>query len=414
MHSSRLNVSVVTLAVLSTLLLVATRPATAQTETVLYNFAGSPDGAAPQSNLTPDGMGNFYGTTQEGGVFGTVFELSPNGSGGWNETVIYRFCSEGGASCTDGAYPDGNLVFDSAGNLYGTTSEGGSTCIVSEGCGVVFELTPVGGNWTETVIYSFCPNGDCMPLGGFPLAGLVIDPAGNLYGTDNEGVFELSPSGGGWTGRVISFNVINPLSGLAMDASGNIFTIAPSAITGKPTVFEVSPDGGGRWNTTGIYNFTSIPSGTFIWSSPTLDQAGNIYGTETAWYNVKRKPLNFRGTVYKLSPGESGWTKKILFTFTPDDSVVQGNAPSGGVVLDAAGNIYGTTIQGGTNSLGTVFELVAPVGKSKKYEEQVLWSFNGGDGSQPLGGLILDAGNFYGTTSAGGSSANGVVFEMTP
>jgi uncharacterized repeat protein (TIGR03803 family) len=176
----------------------------------------------------------------------------------------------------------------------------------------------------------------------------------------------------------------------------------------------VSPDGGGRWNTTGIYNFTSIPSGTFIWSSPTLDQAGNIYGTETAWYNVKRKPLNFRGTVYKLSPGESGWTKKILFTFTPDDSMVQGNAPSGGVVLDAAGNIYGTTIQGGTNGLGTVFELVAPVGKSKKYEEQVLWSFNGGDGSQPLGGLILDAGNFYGTTSAGGSSANGVVFEMTP
>jgi uncharacterized repeat protein (TIGR03803 family) len=406
-----------TLALLA-LLLITARPARAQTETVLYSFAGSPDGATPQSSLTPDGKGNFYGTTQQGGGehegLGTVFELSPNGNGGWNETVLYSFCAEGGFSCTDGALPNGNLVFDSAGNLYGTASEGGSTCGVSEGCGVVFELSPVGGNWTETVVYSFCPDGNCQPLGGYPLGGLVIDAVGNLYGNDNSGVFELSPSGGGWTGQIISHNAVNPVSGPAIDASGNIFTVAPSSVNEKPTVFEVSPDGKSGWNTTALYTFTSSPQGSAIWSSPTLDQAGNVYGTETAWYNIGKKPHDFRGTVYKLSPAKSGWTKKILYTFTPDDSATEGNAPSGGVVLDAAGNIYGTTIQGGTKGLGTVFELVAPVGKAKKYEEQVLWNFNGGDGSHPLGGLILEGGNFYGTTSAGGSSGGGVVFELTP
>jgi uncharacterized repeat protein (TIGR03803 family) len=158
------------------------------------------------------------------------------------------------------------------------------------------------------------------------------------------------------------------------------------------------------------YIFTTRP-GNAIWSGLALDQAGNLYGAETAWYTYKQKLL--RGTVFRLSPGKSGWTKKVLFPFTPDNSATAGNAPAGGLVLDTAGNIYGTTIQGGANDMGTVFELT-PVGKGK-YQEKVLWSFNGTDGSGPQSGLILDsAGNLYGTTPTGGLYGNGVVFKVTP
>ena len=177
-----------TLAALCALLMITVRPAKAQTEKVLYNFANSPDGANPQSSLTYRN-GNFYGTTENGGLGdGTVFELSPNGSGGWNETVLYSFCSAAG--CTDGSnpfvYP---LVFDSAGNLYGATFSSSGV----DGEGIVFELSPAGTSWTETVV----------PVGGvFGPIDLIMDPVGNLYGADSwassGSVFELSPSGGGW------------------------------------------------------------------------------------------------------------------------------------------------------------------------------------------------------------------------
>jgi uncharacterized repeat protein (TIGR03803 family) len=410
---------VLTLAVLSALLLITASPAQAQTETVLYNFTGGSDGGQPVAGLTSYG-GSFYGTTQFGGLvsegvgYGTVFDLSLNGSGGWNETVLYSFCPGGGYLCPDGYDPVGAVVFDSVGNLYGTTPQGGnSNCGLTSGCGVVFELSPAAGSWTESLPYTFCSQESCTETGDLPRGELVMDPEGNLYGTNTEGVFELSPSAGGWTFRVISFNVANPTSGLALDAAGNIFVVAPSGSTGKWTVYEVSPNGTGGWNSTVVYPFTIGPKGTFLWSALTLDQAGNLYGTETAWYNVKRKPLSFRGTVFKLSPGKSGWIKKVLFTFTPDNSATEGNAPTGGLVLDAAGNIYGTTIQGGAYGLGTVFELV--LGAKGKYEEILLWSFTGTDGSGPQAGLILDsAGNLYGTTSAGGLYGDGVVFEITP
>ncbi len=236
-----------TLAVLSALLLIAAYPAQAQ-ETVLYNFTGGlggappGDGAYPQSSLTSDGADNFYGTTGGGGAFGsgTVFELSPNGSGGWNETVIYSFCSA--PNCADGASPAYSyVIFDSVGNLYGTTSGGGSN-----GQGVVFELSPVGTSWTETVLHSFTG----WAGGGQPVNGLIFDRAGNLYGTTYWGgdddaavaegtcnpqcgtVFELSPSGDGWTEQVI-YAVASSDAGLTMDSAGNIFGVSTS------TVFEL-------------------------------------------------------------------------------------------------------------------------------------------------------------------------------
>jgi len=380
--------SALTLAVLCALVLLAARPTQAQTETVLYNFTGGSNGAGPDSSLTADGKFNLYGTTAGGGLgYGIVFELSPNGSGGWNETVLYSFT--GGA---DGAYPSSSVIFDGGGNLYGATYEGGTG-----GGGVVFELSPVGATWTETVLYNFggSPNTE------FPRAGPIMDPAGNLYVVTGSGgggvggtVFELSPSAGGWTAQVI-YTTPTFASGLTMDTAGNLFGVT------LLTIFELSPNGTGGWNPTTIYTYKGHqrPAGT-----PSLDNAGNLYGATV----TGGKGL---GTVYKLSLGKNGvWTRKILHIFKAGED---GFFPSAGVVLDAAGNVYGTTPFGGQYNEGTVFELVAPIGQ-RSYQEKILWSFNVTDGYGPSNSLILDnAGNLYGT-AAGGSSGNGVVFEVTP
>jgi uncharacterized repeat protein (TIGR03803 family) len=393
---------VLPLTILSALLLiVAVTPAQAQTETVLYNFCSQPncsDGGDIFSGLTSDGAGNFYGTTGFGVQGnGTVFELSPNGSGGYNETVIHAFCSGGGNSCPDGADPYfSNVIFDSQGNLYGTTSAGGAY-----GFGVAFELSPLAGTWTETVLYSFANNGD----GASPGNGLIMDSAGNLYGTNSAGVFELRPSGGNWTEQVIySVDGAYDRSGLTMDNSGNIFGVTNS------TVFEVSPNGQGGWNANVIYSFPGYArDGSSPASAPVLDQAGSLYGTTAAGGSH-----NY-GTVYKLTSGKNGWTEKRLYSFKSPKK--DAGAPFAGVVLDQTGNIYGTTLGGGTDDAGAVFELVPPVGKGK-YEEKVLWYFNIADGEWPYGTLILDsAGNLYGTTNDGGSGGYGeygTVFEVTP
>src|ERR1700687_1271155 len=359
------------------------RPALPQTETVLHSFTYD-DGAYPESNLTFDGAGNLYGTTLlVGGGVGSVYELSPNGSGGWNETVLYQFT--GGA---DGGLPFCPVIFDSVGNLYGTAEEGGAY-----GNGVVFELSPVGASWKETVLYSFAGGTD----GAHPVTGLIMDQAGNLYGTTLYGgtsyngiVFELSPSGGVWTERVI-YNVDTSDAGLTMDAAGNIFG------AGLTTAFELSPNGKGDWNPTVLHTF-SQGGRKYLYGvngTPVLDKTGNLYGT--------RYGGGGNGTVYKLSPGEKGkWTNQVLVSFT------NFTGPWAGVVLDATGNIYGTSLRGGTYGDGTVFELVAPVAAGS-YTEKVLWSFNGADGWYPRSGLILDsAGNLYCTTFEGGSGRYGV------
>jgi uncharacterized repeat protein (TIGR03803 family) len=385
-----------TLTALSALLLSAARPAQSSTEIVLYNFTGGSDGGAPTSRLTFDGTGNIYGTTQYGGLgFGTVFELSPNGKRGWNETVLYSFT--GGA---DGAYPlYSYVIFDSAGNLYGTTIDGGAN-----GYGVAFELSPAGRSWTETVLYNFCSHAGCAD-GANPVNGLIMDPAGNLYGTTNgsvvEGtVFELSPSGGGWKEQVIYLVGVNNVPGLTMDVDGNIFGTSTS------TAFELSPNGNGGWTPMVIHTFAGgLKDGSLPEGAPVLDKRGNIYG---ATYSGGAKN---NGTVYKLSHGKKGWTEKILHPFK--GGTRDGANPYSGSVLDAAGDIYGTTSVGGKSNDGTVYELVAPVGKGS-YKEKLLWSFNAADGYYPLGSLILDsAGNLYGT-AGGGSSGAGVVFEVTP
>ncbi len=372
--------------------------------------------AYPQSSLTFDGAGNLYGTTYGGGLFGygTVFELSPNGNGGWNETAIYSFT--GG---TDGANPTYcYMMFDGVGNLYGTAYGGGAN-----GYGVVFELSPVGTSWTETVLYSFANT----PDGANPVNGLIMDPAGNLYGKTFYGgagdgiVFELSPSGAMWTEQAIyAAETEANDAGLTMDADGNIFGTTYS------TVFELSPNGNGAWNPTVIHTFTGAPKdGWGAEGTPVLDQAGNIYGTTTSGGGE-----NY-GTVYELSPGKRGeWTEKILHTFTAKlvpGGGANGGSPWAGIVFDGAGNIYGTTFDGGyldvwPGSTGTVFKL-APSDKGG-YLEKVLWSFWPPNGEIPYSSLILDsAGKLYGTTSYGGPAwgpyvgdnvGYGVAFEGNP
>ena len=395
------------LAVISAALLIAARPAQAQTETVLYNFTGGSDGSHPDTGLTSDGAGNFYGATELGGLgcpgngsgCGVVFEISPNGGGGWNETVLHSFSGP-----PDGANPVfAPVVFDKVGNLYGTTGYGGS-----DNAGALYELSPAGASWTEAVLYSF--GNDWY----YPTSSLIMDSAGNLYGATNWGgdgdcgtVFELSPSGGGWTAQVIYSLYCPPgSSGVIMDAAGNIFGASTS------TVFELSPNGNGGWNPTVIHTFAGAPKdGYGAAGVPVLDHAGNLYG---ATYSGGTK--NY-GTVYKLSPITKGkkkgqWNEKILHSFR---SSKDGANPSAGVVLDAAGNIYGTTYYGGKSGVGTVFELMAPAGTDKYYKEKVLWTFNGTDGMLPYSPPILDsAGNLYGTANEGGSYNAGVVFEVTP
>ncbi len=392
--------SALMLAVLSIQLLIAA-PAQAQTETVLYTFQDSPDGSASQSSLTFHG-GSFYGTTSNGGPYGygTVFKLSPNGNGGWDETVLYSFTGR-----ADGAFPErSNVIFDSLGNLYGTTGFGGDlTC--GMGCGVVFELSRGESGWTETVLHSFANGAD----GALPVGGLIMDPAGNLYGNTccgNVGgtVFELSRSGDVWTEQVIYSGFAGGVSGLTMDPAGNIFG------TGASTVFELSPNGNSGWNPAVIYTFPRDRGlGTLA-----LDPLGNLYGTTA--------PANGPGTVSELSLGKTGtWKKKNLHVFK-GVKAGDGNKPLAGIVLDADGNLYGSTLYGGIYDQdirlgeGTVFELLAPTGGHGSYTEKILWSFDETDGALPAGGLILDsAGNLYGTTSQGGvGGITGVVFEVTP
>lgn len=274
-------------ALLSALLLMATRPAQAQTESVLYNFPVSYDNPYAQPLLAPDGAGNLFGVGGGGSMgFGFVFELSPSGSGGWNETTLYNFCSA--PNCADGAAPNNYVSFDNLGNLYGTTIYGGANQT-----GVMFELSPVGSGWTETVLYSF---GDVVTE---PNSGLVSDPEGNFYGTCcfGEAVFELSPVGDGWTGQII-YN-ISPVSpswaAVTMDTAGNIFGVTES------TVFELPPNGDSGWNSAVIHTFAGEPKdGSGAFGTPVLDKDGNVYGTT---YSGGTDNL---GTVYKLSPITSG------------------------------------------------------------------------------------------------------------
>ena len=378
--------------------------ATNWNEKVLHDFSNNgTDGFYPYGGLIFDAAGNLYGTTQVGGTYnnGTAFELTPTAGGGWTEQVLYSF----GGGLYDG------LIFDAAGNLYGTMGGGGVG-----GYGTVFELTPTaGGGWSEEVLYSFGEGTD----GGGPYAGVIFDKNGNLYGTTTKGgtygwgtVFELTPAaGGGWTETVLhSFNNngtdgYTPLAGLIFDAVGNLYgTTWHGGAYGYPggTVFELTPTAGGGWTETVLHSFNGT-DGSNPYAGLIFDVAGNLYGTTS---NGGDYGL---GTVFELTPAAGGgWTEQVLHSFNGTD----GNGPIAGLIFDKNGDLYGTTAGGGNYGHGTVFELTPTAGGG--WAEQVLLSFEGSGGGDPQSGLIFDAaGNLYGTTQNGGAGV-GTVFELSP
>ncbi|MFZ0312326.1 MAG: choice-of-anchor tandem repeat GloVer-containing protein, partial [Candidatus Korobacteraceae bacterium] len=323
--------------------------------------------------------------------------------------------------------PIGGLIFDAAGNLYGTTYAGGTgsgTDCTSfsngvPGCGTVFELTPMGGGyWTETVLYSFCPQGGFCSDGEEPVGSLIFDAAGNLYGTTqfSGGVFELTPDGnGGWTETVLHVfggdgDGYYPEAGVVFDAAGNLYgTTSYGGYYDYGTAFEVMPQAGGGWTETVVWSFGDGTDGAYPEAGLILDAAGNLYGTNL-------------GTAFELIKPHSGgnWTEQVLHDFGGNND---GFAPYAGLVFDAAGNLYGTTYYGGTSGqhcnggserCGIAFELTPEAGG--RWTETVLHDFgNGSDGADPYASLILDsAGNLYGTTQKGGAYGYGTVFELTP
>jgi uncharacterized repeat protein (TIGR03803 family) len=472
---------VLTLVVISALLLIVARPALAQTDIVLYNFCSQPncvDGEGPASSVVPDGAGNFYGTTQLGGAnsYGTVFELSPDGVGGYNETVLYSFCSL--QNCTDGSEPTSALIFDASGNLYGTACSGGpsgqgvpSACgDGSDGYGVVFELSPEphggcpagsnsGNGWCETVLHSFTST----PDGASPFAGLTWDPVGNLYGTTYGGgsgmgtVYELSPNrSGGWSESVLYSHCSQPNcadgaypNGQLQASNGNFYaTTEEGGAHAAGTVFELSPQPrggcpngsytGNGWCEAIIHDFAGHPKdGNNPSGTPAIDSAGNLYGT-TVYGGGGNCNANLGcGTIWKLTPSGGAYTEKILRSFHSGPAVIGccfsirlPYNPWAGVVLDASGNIYGMTEYGGSatyctengkgqkSGCGVLYELAKK--KKDAYKNEFLWIFSWRDGAHPVSSLILDGSNLYGTTYDGGlgefcpyPNGCGVVFEFT-
>lgn len=374
----------------------------------LYEFKG-PDGLHPYTGLIFDTQGNLHGTTEVGGAntWGTVFKLIPNPDGTWTESLLHEFGND-----DDGArLPIGGLVFDATGSLYGTTGAGGS------GCGTVFQLTPgLDGNWTERSI----DNIFCQPNGP-----MILDGAGNLYGTTAGGgqygygdVLKLTANAdGSWTESVLySFTggkdggypgMEWPQHGsLVFDGEGNLYgTTSAGGASGDGVAYQLTPKPDGSWRERILHSFAGRPGKTPV-AGLVFDRAGNLYGMTLAGGSADA------GIVFKLTPGSNGkWMYNVLHVFSGGKD---GANPWGSLVLDAAGTLYGTTTAGGAYGGGNVFKLI--LGSDGKWTERVLHQFTGGtDGWNPYAGVILDAaGNIYGTTYSGGTDGAGVVFEITP
>jgi uncharacterized repeat protein (TIGR03803 family) len=417
--------------ILVTVLAVGATESFGQTEQILYRFKGSSDSGHPSAGLVADKSGNLYGTNSGFQIdCGTVFELEKPTSVGspWTENILHSF------SCDNDGTPYDALIFDAAGNLYGTT--------FFNSMGSVFELSPPatqGGAWTETVLHSFtAKNGD----GGGSVASLVMDKAGNLYGTTENGgilsgncngsdgcgvVFEFEPptaQGGSWTEVILySFHDRNdgkvPAAGVTLDQSGDLYgTTFYGGPANLGTVFKlVAPSApGDPWKEHVLYTFTGEGDGGAPAANLIL-RDNNLYGTaEGTSADGNCAVTGGCGVVFELSPPSGGgksWVESTLYAFTAG---TDGRQPIAPVIFDKAGNLYTTTsFGGGTAQNGIVAELSPPSTQGDPWTESVLWRFEGGsDGSFPAGGLILDpSGNLYSTTYIGGDGY-GTVFRVKP
>ena len=424
------------------LTMVAALGLEAQTLTVLHSFTFHSDGANPMAGLTMDAHGSLYGTASQGGLgVGTVYKLTPAGAG-WLFTPLYIF--QGGSN--DGAEPVARVVFGPDNTLYGTTEHGGNSAgFCSRGCGTVFNLQPSASTcrstscpWRETVLYQFSTHDSSF--GELPESEVTFDGAGNLYGTTYTGgyydqpggggggcvlcgvVYELSRSGGNWTEQVVyGFSGYQygsdgalPVGGVTFDNAGNLYgTTSAYGDCGMGIVYQLTP--GSEWSENILQQLCSnngpSPTANLIYNPSSQTFYGDSEG-DTMYGS-------YPGNVFTLTQSGGVWTFQPIYTFS-----WSGGGPAGQLVQDSAGNLYGTTIQGGSNPLGlcpngcgTIFKLT-PSNGGWTYSE--LYDFTGGsDGSAPHSNLIQDAqGNFYGTASAGGSTVCsggcGVIFKFTP
>ena len=390
--------------------------ARAGTPEVIYSLAGDDDGEYTDTDLVIDGAGNLYGTSVLGGDFGggTVFQLTPSGKG-WIHTVLYSFT--GGA---DGGEPYKGVTLDAQGNLYGTAVTGGAgSC--EGGCGVAYKLTNSGGTWSQTVIHAFSGGDD----GSGPGAGLTFDMQGNLYGVAPTGgayglgvIYQLHADAiGNWTLKVIhtftgGTDGATGSAGRLLLHAGRLYGVATvGGANGKGVAFELAPitlsSQATEWNLKAIYAFKGQPDAGFPYGGLLLDASGNLYGT--TYYDG----ANDLGSVYQLSPAAAGrWNEKVLYSFRGGED---GQNSISNLVIDAAGNLYGTTSEGGAGcGCGTIFKL-AP-GAKGTWTESVVHSFGGPpDGAFPYNGMVADsAGNFYGATVHGGTDGEGSIYKFTP
>jgi uncharacterized repeat protein (TIGR03803 family) len=336
-------------------------------ESVIWYFGSGVDGWSPQfGDLIIDAGGNLYGTTNRGGSYdaGTVFELSPNGNGGWNEAVLLSLGGPG-----DGANPYARLALDGGGNLFGATTQGGASNL-----GIVFELSRDGsGGWSETVLYSF----GGTPDGSSP-RGVIVDASGNVYGTTFGG------GANNW---------------------GTVFELSPPVVAGNP------------WTEKVLWNFGAGLDGKMPIGSLIMDGSGILYGTTLVGgaYNAVGTQ-GCCGTVFKLAPQSGGtWAETILWSFGNPKTKGDGQEPQVGLLMDSGGNLYGTCYTGGSSGRGTAFKLVKPLPGST-WSETILWNFaSGADGASPSSDLVFDSnGKLWGTTYSGGTPQRGTVFKITP
>ena len=403
------------LAILFVLMVLPTQPLQAQTFKVIYAFTAGTDGYQPYAGLTLDRGGNLYGTTTDYTGPGTVFRLKPT-NGTWILNTLHNF------NGNNGDMPQARVVFGPGGILYGTTPYGGSF-----GYGTVYSLGPpatacvtVTCPWTETVLYSFTGGLDgLVPW----LVDPVFDHQGDLYGTTEAGgtgqggasgvVFKLTPSNGEWRESVIhNFTATDhPYSGVIFDLAGNLYgTTTNGGLYTFGNVFQLAPSGSG-WTATDIYDFQGGSDGAVPLGGLMVDRSGNLFGTTTT-----NQFSNGGGTVFELAQSGANWTFALVYGLSGSG----GGGPAGNLVMDAAGNLYGTTYTDGAYQFGSVFKLTP---RNGGWTYTSLHDFtDGDDGGLPFGGPTMDGnGNLYGTTTTGGMRGGncptfgcGVVWEITP
>jgi uncharacterized repeat protein (TIGR03803 family) len=381
---------------------------------VLHQFGQGTDGYLPLAGLTPDAHGNYFGTAEFGGLneLGNVYKLSPNGKGGWTYTDIYDFT--GGS---DGGAPGGAVLVDAKGNIYGNTC-----CLGGLYQGTVYELSPSkNGTYSITNAYSFKGN----PDGAQPLGGLAMDAAGNLFGTTNEGgkgnigygygtVYEIETTGQAWQEKII-YRSGTHKSGyesqapMTLGPDGNLYgTDGYGGKTGDGTVFRIVPSGD-TWTYEVIYDFAR-GGGSSPHSAPVFDAKGNLYATASF-------P---QGTVFKLRPpkgAEKSWKETTLYSFTGG---ADGGYPYSGITLGADGSIYGVTSAGGNTSgpcqnhggCGVIYKLTKS--RTAPWLETVLWTFSGNaGGGEPYSVLVPGpGGRYYGTAYGGDVGNSGDIFSI--